>query len=130
MPTATKKIEAWFDYPDDPDKGRVLFCLLTEQDMAEIKELAQVNRNYIDKRTGGYETEIITDISKDRREAALRATKDWENFYTPDRKPMECTRDNIISWSCDGGFMKFLYDCQIELRRVEAEQKEAARKNS
>lgn len=130
MPTATKKVDAWFDWPDDPDGARVHFRLLTDQDVDAIKAASHTHRQYFDRESGTFQIELKIDNSIDRRETALRATLGWEHFYDGDRKPMECTRDSVAFWSCDPDFMAFLYSCQIELRKTATEQLEAARKNS
>ena len=130
MPTATKKMEAWFDWVGDPDKARVLFRLLTDQDLDAVKTASQHHRQYFDRESGAFQMELRIDNSADRREAALRATLAWECFYDGDRKPMECTPENVAFWSCDPDYMGFLYQCQAELRKAAAEQLEAARKNS
>jgi len=130
MPTADKKIKAWFDWEGDPDKARVEFSLLTDQDMAEVRSASQTQRRFFNQEKAEFELELRTNLAIDRKESALRATSAWENFFGADRKPMECTRDNIEFWSCNSGFMEFLFKCQAKLREDAAKQQEEARKNS
>lgn len=130
MPTATKKMDAWFNWPNDPDGARVRFRLLTDQDINAIKTASQHHRQYFDRESGAFQMELRIDSSADRREAAIRATMDWERFYNADRETMECSQENVAFWSCDPEFISFMYECQAELRKAAVEHLEAARKNS
>lgn len=105
------------------------FRLLTDQDYAAIQEAAQKTRHYVDRDTGRMEMETQLNTIADRKEAAVRATLEWENFYDQDRKLMPCTKENVEFWACDLGFSMFLKQCQVELQRIANEQLEAARKN-
>ena len=130
MPTATKKLDLWFDWEGDPDGARVHFALLTEQDYVAIRETSQQGRQYLDRESNGVQIEIKTDSKAARRETAIRATKGWEQFFDANRAVMECTPENIEFWSCSADFMTFLIECQVKLRELADADLEKARKNS
>lgn len=130
MPTATKKVEAWFDWPGDPDKARVKFSLLTPQDGAEVEEASTKRDTHWNHETQKTEFHVTTNLITNRKKTALKVTHDWENFFDGNRKPMECTRENVEFWACDSSFYAFLMECQVKLQIIADEQLEEARKNS
>lgn len=129
MATATKKVDAWFDWEGDDDSAKARFVLLTEQDYAAIDEKSEELYQHFNTDTQKVESKLTTFSAEKRRLIATKATKGWSGFFDQNREPMECTKGNIEFWSCNSGFMEFLWSCQVKLRATAKEQEDAARKN-
>ncbi|MGB3212445.1 MAG: hypothetical protein WBB19_17225 [Desulforhopalus sp.] len=129
MPRQTEKITMWFDYPDDPDKGRVEITNLTEEDVAEITAASITTRTIYDNDRGKPVQEIISDTLIDRQETVCRAVKNWENFFDPDGKAMECTDAAKRQWACSNAFMKFVNKNRIIVAEAAEKRAEERRKN-
>ncbi len=125
MPRLTEKCTMWFDFPDDPDGGRVEIESLSDQDIAAIRAKAQITRVIYDQAKERPVQEHIFDTDIDRRETVERAVKDWENFYDEDGKQMPCTVESRRQWSCSLDFVRFVNQ---SLAVVNAEAKARAAK--
>jgi len=108
MPRQRKKLKMWFDYPDDPDNGKLEICNLDSQDIAAITAAAVQHRTVYDTETRTTRPEQIFHPLLDRQETAVRCITDWQDFYDEDGKPMPCTAANKRQWACDATFMTFV----------------------
>jgi hypothetical protein len=108
MPRLTEKFSMWFDYPDDPDGGRVEIESLSDQDVAAIRAKAQITRVVYDasKDAPTQETQILLDV--DRQETIERAVKSWENFFDQDGNQMPCNKDTRRQWAQNADFVGFV----------------------
>jgi len=129
MPRMTEKLSIWFDYPDDPDKGRVEITNLDDEDIAMITAKAYSARNVYDTESGLPRQEHSYNTLVDRQETAVRCVTNWENFFGTDGKPMKCSRANKSKWACNTAFMDFVKKCCDIVKAKAREQTEAKRKN-
>ena len=121
MPRIQKETEAWFDCPDDPDKGRALIRLLKDgkQDLIKSKSREMVLNEFGES---GFRTDA-------RLEIILESVIDWKNFIDADGHELRCTRANISLMCAEDGFMRWVDECIAELEKRKAEQAKAEIKN-
>jgi len=83
---AIDRHEKWFDIPNDPDKGRLLFREFRPIDYLELNSL--VEKQSAD---GVFSPETIR-----LGEAILRHIVAWENILTEQGEPLLCTHANKL----------------------------------
>lgn len=130
MPRLMGKTSMWFDYPDDPDGGKVEVCNLTDQDIAEIGGLANKERTLYDPVSGKGKIETSYSSMVDAQETVVRAVAAWKNFFNADGSEMECSAANKRRWACDTKFARFVNDKRKIVALEAAKRLEDARKNS
>lgn len=129
MPRLIEKFSMWFDYPDDPDSGKVEIESLTDQDIAAIRAKAQITRVVYDQSKERPVQEHIFDTDIDRRETVERAVKNWSNFFDESGRPMPCTRENRQQWSCSIEFVRFVNQCLATVNEEAKTRTAEKRKN-
>ena len=123
-----KRLEEWFDVPDDPDKGKVLFVTLNEGDRAEIMQAASPTVMEITLQ-GEATRRSVYDRTVDRAMTVKKSIKDWKNFFDEEGKPIKCTDEAKERFSREDGFMAFVAECREKLDEMAAEQKKVKEKN-
>ena len=131
MAQLQKSIAAWFTWEEDPDKAEMEISLLVDEDILHIQDASSTDRQVFDPVAKTIKNESTFSRAIDRQETALRIlkTRNWDKMYDSDRKPMECTEENIRTWACNNGFMAFLNRCQKQLKEQARLAEEAAGKN-
>lgn len=120
----------WFDYPKDPDKGRVEISNLDDEDIAAITMASMTNRTVYDFDTGKPAREQKYYHIFDRQETVARSVTNWENFYDQDGEQMACTDKAKRSWACNNDFMVFVNTCRAVVEKAAVKAVEKKRKNS
>lgn len=123
-----KRLEAWFDVPEDPDKGKVLVVHLNDGDKADIMQAASPTVMKINLQ-GEATRESVYNRVIDREMTVKKSIKDWKNFFDEDGKPIPCTDENKARFAREDGFMAFVSDCREKLEAMATEQKKVKEKN-
>ena len=122
MPKVKPEVSDWFDYPDDPYKGRVQVRLVPDGESTLIKNRNRVMIFAQDKPAIGMgEAEI---------EIIIASVKNWENFFGLEDESLKCTPANVkrMCESVDG-FIDFINECLIDLEARAKAKSEAEVKN-
>ena len=82
MPSITHSESAWYDYPDDPQGGRVKIRWVKDGEIQDIS--AKLSRQRLVNPTDDENQEVIIEPRDDKLslagELAVAAVTDWENF--------------------------------------------------
>jgi len=127
MPKISKEISAWFDYPDDPQGGKVHVRLLKSGEFQLISEKTLEIRNTFNDETN--QNEVTMARRGFRASVVVKSIKEWENFFDVEDKPMKCTPLNIKLMCCEDGFVEFIETCIEELEKQKAAKDNAILKN-
>lgn len=134
MPAITKKIDRWFDYPNDPLKGRVLIHHLTPGEVKTItKETFKQDVSYNDVKGDMVPSyKVNHDQDKDIEMTISASLIGWENFFKEDGKtPIKFSSKNIqLCVDTIDGFVTFISDCRKKISDDIAKEKKAQSKNS
>ena len=130
MPRATRKTSMWFDYPDDPDQGRVEISNLDAEDIAAINEASTTTRTAYDFEAMKPVKEQLYSNLKDRQETVARSVTDWENFYDQAGEEQPCSDKAKRAWACDDIFMAFVNSSRLLVEKAAAEARKQKTKNS
>lgn len=127
MPKVSSEISRWFDYPDDPYKGRVRVRLPKGGELQAIRERTTEGRAQHVKEFR--QREVVIRQNGYREEVAVTATLEWENFLDENDKPLKCTPGNIRRMCMEDGYYDFIDECLAELEQEAKEKAEAESKN-
>lgn len=119
----------WFDYPDDPDGGRVEIQNLDESDIAAITAKSFTNRTAYNEELKRPLQEQQYSALVDRQETVVRAVVNWENFFDQVGKLMKCSEAAKRKWACSNDFMAFVNEKRAIVEEAARKQTEEKRKN-
>lgn len=134
MPAIQKRLEIWFDYPNDPMGGRVLVRHLKEGEINRILQGCTDTRLVYDQDSRKAET--VVSRKNQIEELIIASVADWEKFY--DGKPkkgnphgafLPCTDANIRKFCIEDGFSSFVSDCREKLAEMARKDRIDAEKN-
>lgn len=134
MPRITKTEQRWFDFPNDPDKGRVKFKPLTPGELDQITdESFRQDVNYKKGKGGKLEPVLKQESDKQafRELPIIKSIVEWENFFEDCGViPLECTPENIKRAIREiDGFKDWAIECRETLKKDLAKEKEVQAKN-
>lgn len=119
---------AWFDFPNDPGKGRVQVRVCAGEDLERItKETTHPKVEY--KKHQRFEYEKVDDNQQEKLWDFCIV--DWENFFDAKKKPVPCDIKNKVKLMKGSViFATFIGDCLEQITNDIQIQKEVAEKNS
>lgn len=119
----------WFDYPDDPDKGRICLRLTDEDRREQIEEMTarKVRKTF---RGGAYTDEEVNKKKRSELDWDYKIV-DWENTKDENGVDIPCTTENKFFLIRNIPAFKFMVEgFLVELLSIDQEEAEEETKNS